>query len=148
MHSHQTLAFSAYKFTDYTPPPRPSLNGGLYTGEAFNGPHGNVPVTPDTTTYLNENLPADAPTAARYMYPPTRTGNSRVEWRGLKPWEGTPKNWGPHNIYCAPCTPPEKAQCYCDEVCPKTQTPHCNKENCRARPAEPKRWFSKYAYLP
>ena len=38
------------------PPKQPELNGGLYTGEPFNGPWGNVPVVPDVTTLTQHTL--------------------------------------------------------------------------------------------
>ena len=34
----------------------PSPNGGLYTGEPFKGPWGNVPVTPDTVHMTTSSL--------------------------------------------------------------------------------------------
>lgn len=144
------LQFASYEFEKYgyTQPPEPSLNGGLYTGEPFQkgAPHANFPVTPDTTVYLQTNLQngTEAPNEARYMYPPSRQGNSHVEWKGLNKYEGTAINSGPYNIYCGPCTPQEK-QCFCEDICPKDQTKLCNKENCVNK--TPKNYFSKYYYI-
>ena len=38
------------------PPKKPELNGGLYTGEPFRGPWGNVPVLPDVLPMTKETL--------------------------------------------------------------------------------------------
>jgi hypothetical protein len=66
--------------SSYTPPPPPSLNGGLYTGAPFQkgAPWGNVPVAPDAGVYNFTNLPPSAPALARYMLPGGgfRPGNS------------------------------------------------------------------------
>lgn len=152
------LQFGLYDFEKYgyMSTPTPSLNGGLYTGEEFhrNAPHRNFPVSPDTTVYLNENLQNGnevAPYEATVMYPPTRKGNSFVEWKGLTKYEGTKVNWGPHNIYC-----PSKScgnddansTCICEDICPNTNTKYCNKHNCVKREKENKRaGMSKYYYV-
>lgn len=50
--------------------PPPALNGGLYTGEPFKGPWGNVPVVPDTDYMINVNLrSARPPPEALTQYP-------------------------------------------------------------------------------
>ena len=36
--------------------PEPTINGGLYTGEAGKAPWGAIPVTPTTANYMNNNL--------------------------------------------------------------------------------------------
>lgn len=41
--------------------PPPSHNGGLYTGEPFNGPWGNVPVVPDAVSLTNKTLKLASP---------------------------------------------------------------------------------------
>lgn len=53
------------------PPPSPSLNGGLYTGEPFQkeAPWGNVPITPDSGVIMFNHLPSSSPLEARYMMP-------------------------------------------------------------------------------
>ena len=54
------------------PPPAPSLNGGLYTGQPFQhgAPWGNVPVPPDAGMMAFGRLfPATAPPEARFMLP-------------------------------------------------------------------------------
>lgn len=64
----------------FTPPPPPSLNGGLYTGQPFRAgaPWANVPVVPDAGIYNFTNLPPSAPRLAKYMVPGggIRPGNS------------------------------------------------------------------------
>lgn len=42
----------------------PSPNGGLYTGERFAGPWGNVPVIPDTMHMTTNTLKSSNPPAA------------------------------------------------------------------------------------
>jgi len=37
--------------SEMIPPKTPALNGGLYTGEAFAGPWGNVPILPDAVPF-------------------------------------------------------------------------------------------------
>lgn len=59
----------------------PSLNGGLYTGEQFKGPWGNVSVIPDvvpmtTETLSNGNTPPDA--ALSQFGNIHRPGNNRL----------------------------------------------------------------------
>ena len=133
----------------YTPPPPPSLNGGLYSGEPFEkgAPWANVPMIPDATymthvalTYGNEVTPGST-----VQYPATRPGNSYVDWVGLSPYEGTAINSGPHNIFCAPCDGDQKKQCYCEDICPNHQTRLCNKDNCAAKVKQNS--FSKYYYV-
>ena len=76
------IDFAPYDFENigYIPPPAPSLNGGLYTGEPFakNAPWGNKPVTADVTAYTNENLRgANPPPGAINQYPgQVRPGNN------------------------------------------------------------------------
>ena len=141
------LNFANYEFEKfgYMQPPKPSLNGGLYTGEEFHrdAKYRNFPITPDATQYIHSNLPNDAPFKSRYMYPATRKGNSFVEWKGLTKYEGTSQNNGPYNIYCLPCEPVSK-KCDCSDLCPKDQTELCNKNNC-INPSEPN-MFNKYYY--
>jgi len=45
-----------YDSKTMVPPKAPELNGGLYTGEAFAGPWGNVPVLPDVTDLTTKTL--------------------------------------------------------------------------------------------
>ena len=49
------LQHSPYAF-DPIGPKQPELNGGLYTGEAFKGPWGNVPIIPDVTVLTQHAL--------------------------------------------------------------------------------------------
>lgn len=145
------LQFAEYDFakTGYTQVPPPSLNGGLYSGEPFerNAPWANVPVTPETTFMINENLNRGNVTApgANYQYPPTRQGNNYVEWKGLSKYEGTALNSGPFNIYCKRCDNDEQKKCFCEDICPKHQTRFCNKQNCVNKKSE--NYFSKFYYV-
>jgi hypothetical protein len=73
----------------YTPPPPPSHNGGLYTGEPFwpGAPWRNFPVTPDTSHYVHLNLrSATPPHQALYQYPSAdhRPGNNFSPMPGIK----------------------------------------------------------------
>lgn len=84
----------------YTPPPKPKLNGGLYTGEPFRegAPWGNVPVVADIDYMIHYNLrSANPPIQALYQYPGTiRPGNNFQAMTGL----GTPEGY---NFGCTPC---------------------------------------------
>ena len=156
--STSKLEFSKYDFESqgYQPVPPPSLNGGLYTGEPFdyNAPWANIHIDPDATEYMYNNLRRGniPPPNARLQYPATRPGNSQVEWRGLSKFEGTHVNWGPHNIYCAPCEAKTDRRCFCEDICPGSPagTPMCNSANCikktvadRAHPA----YYNKLYYV-
>lgn len=76
--------------THYTPPPPPSLNGGLYTGEPFwpGAPWRNFPATPDSSYLVHVNLrSANPPTQALYQYPAAgqRPGNNYSPMPGIRP---------------------------------------------------------------
>ena len=88
----------------YVPPPGPSLNGGLYTGQPFaqGAPWRNYPVAPDAGYYNFTNLPS-VPSAlpiAQHMVP----------GGGLRPGNNTPllppylagSRIGPLNVICLP----------------------------------------------
>jgi hypothetical protein len=66
----------------FVPPPPPTLNGGLYTGEPFpaDAPWRNFPVEPDAGVYAFGNLRGLAPEPALYMLP----------GGGLRPGNNTP----------------------------------------------------------
>jgi len=68
--------------------PKPSLNGGLYTGEPFQkgAPWGNVPVVPDTGYMIHYNLKsANPPPGAEYQYPTGfRPGNNNPILPGVR----------------------------------------------------------------
>jgi len=85
-----------------TPPPPPSLNGGLYTGEPFakGAPWGNVPVTPDAGVYNFTNLPPSAPKLAKFMVPGGgfRPGNSAP----MLPSDFVASRPGGLNMICIP----------------------------------------------
>jgi hypothetical protein len=71
--------------------PPPALNGGLYTGEPFKGPWGNVPVVPDTDYMINVNLrSARPPPEALTQYPGgPRPGNNVQKMPGVRLFDGT-----------------------------------------------------------
>ena len=73
------LQFSPVSQT-ITPPNKPELNGGLYTGEAFKGPWGNVPVIPDeiALTHTVLKLGNTPPPGATKQFSPytIRPGNN------------------------------------------------------------------------
>lgn len=108
---------------NFVPPPKPSLNGGLYTGEPFakDAPYANVPVVPDAGYMIHYNLrSANPPPDAIYQYPGgERPGNNH------QPMPGYSIN-KKYNIAC------NNADC-------KTQDARfdCNCSKCS---------FSKYAY--
>lgn len=68
--------------------PQPMLNGGLYTGEAFQegAPWGNVPCIPDVDYMTNVNLQsASPPPGAIYQYPGNvRPGNNYQKMPGVE----------------------------------------------------------------
>ncbi len=68
--------------------PKPSLNGGLYTGEKFAGPWGNVPAIPDATYMTNVNILSanpQPPFEATFQYPGnTRPGNNIQALKGIE----------------------------------------------------------------
>lgn len=67
----------------FVPPPAPTLNGGLYTGEPFarGAPWGNVPVTPDSGYMMFVALrSANPPPGAEFHVP----------GGGLRPGNNTP----------------------------------------------------------
>ena len=82
------LNYGLYEFEKYgymeAPPPK--LNGGLYTGEPFNGAHGNYPVKPDAVYMTNENLrSANGPVEGLFHYPGNnRPGNNSQKMTGVK----------------------------------------------------------------
>merc|ERR1711871_972207 len=75
--------------------PDPPPNGGLYTGAPFNGPWGNIPVSPSTDSMINKNLvSANPPPRSNTQYPLTvRAGNNYQAMDGIKWYE--PNNKGP-----------------------------------------------------
>ena len=83
-----TLQYSDYEFEKYgyMKPKPPALNGGLYTGEKFNGAHGNVPVQADAEYMITQNLAsANPPIEGRFHYPGyTRPGNNKQNLPGTK----------------------------------------------------------------
>jgi hypothetical protein len=150
LYKMKSLEFSTYDFekTGYMPPPKPSLNGGLYSGEPFkdNAPWANIPVVPEATYMIHENLKRgnDVVPYSTVQYPATRKGNSFVEWKGIQKYEGSAVNYGPYNIYCTPCKY-EEPKCYCEDICPQHHTRFCNDKKCVRK--EKKEYLSKYYYV-
>jgi hypothetical protein len=81
------------------PPPKPLVNGGLYTGKPFpsNAPWRNFPVTPDATYMVSENLKsADGPKAGLDAIPGyTRLGNNVTTFPNHEPYDAER-----YNILC------------------------------------------------
>lgn len=65
--------------------PKPVLNGGLYTGEPFNGPWGNYYVKPDVVYLTNTNLvSANPPQNALTQYGNIiRPGNNDPSFKNI-----------------------------------------------------------------
>lgn len=88
------------KYSDYDNTqsmiPQPKLNGGLYTGESFKGPWGNVYVEPDTVYMTNVALlSANPPPHAPIQYGNTiRPGNNRPQLKHVHRFSDE------HNIVC------------------------------------------------
>ena len=83
--------------------PKPQHNAGLYTGPSFDGPWGNIPVTPTTTNMINQNLrSANPPPGATTQYPGNiRPGNNWQAMVGVDRFISDNKvNWGPFKINC------------------------------------------------
>jgi hypothetical protein len=109
--------------TQHVPPPPPSLNGGLYTGEPFqaNAPWANVPATPDAVSLMMHTLQsANPPPGARYHVPgATRPGNNLLDTPNLQ--------------FISPAH-----SAICVATCPSpNEVARANKETAR---------FAKYAY--
>lgn len=103
------LASADYNIADvgYRPPPKPSLNGGLYTGEPFEetGLHRNFPVQPDSVNYHITNLKsANPPPGAMHQFPDTiRPGNNLPDTVAL----GLSRYSTNHSIMCTKRPAPE-----------------------------------------
>jgi hypothetical protein len=76
--------------------PKPALNGGLYTGEPFKGPWGNLYVQPDMVYLTNENLKsANPPVNALIQYGNViRPGNNNPVLKDIHMYSKE------HNIVC------------------------------------------------
>lgn len=105
------------------PPPKPSLNGGLYTGEPFapGAAYANVPVIPDVSYMIHYNLrSAKPPFDAIFQYPGgNRPGNNYQAMPGVTQTSRSHDLYGTVNR--------------CGE-----KQPNCACSKCR---------FFKYAYL-
>ena len=84
-----SVGSAPYNFEEvgYMPPPAPSLNGGLYTGEPFakGAPWANTYVPADVVAYTNVNLRSAKPApGATTQYPgQTRPGNNIQQMPGI-----------------------------------------------------------------
>ena len=109
-----SLSYTEANFNNVSNIPPPSLNGGLYTGEAFlkDAPWGNVPITPSTDVYIHQNLrSANPPKQAILQYPHNiRLGNNHQDMRGIKRY-----NPNTHAIQCP--NVPKKVPCVCYDEC-------------------------------
>lgn len=89
----------------YVQPPQPSLNGGLYTGEPFKmgAAYANVPVTPDASYIIHENLKtADPPPGATFQYPSGhRPGNNFHIMNGVSTSKGQYQNFACNHYACS-----------------------------------------------
>tara|TARA_Y100000385_G_scaffold291025_1_gene366767 strand:- start:45 stop:2879 length:2835 start_codon:yes stop_codon:yes gene_type:complete len=94
--------------------------------EPCNGPHCTIPVKPEVSNMINNNLKsANPPTEALTQYPGTdRIGNNSIEMPGVSNYIGTPLNNGSFNIKCTG----QKGGVLISEPC---SGPHC------AIPVEP-----------
>ena len=123
--SYAPYKSAAAKETQFGIPER-TLNGGLYTGEAFakGAPWANVPVVPDAGYMIHYNLrSANPPSDALYQYPGTeRPGNNTAIFPGVQMWKN-----GRYGIACVKKEGNEMG--------------HTNTCTCR------KCTMSKYAYL-
>lgn len=117
------MEYAPYSSEFSMPPPPPSLNGGLYTGEPFakDAPWRNFPAIPDAGYLIHYNLrSANPPPDAIYQYPGNvRPGNNYQTMPGVT--KGDPR----FNQLC------NKAAC-------KYETMQCPCHKCK---------FAKYSYL-
>lgn len=113
----------------YAPPPLPSLNGGLYTGEKFkeNSGYRNFPNKPDSVYLHTKTLSsANPPPGAQYQFPDSfRPGNNVPDTHGL----GLHKYGNEHSIMCT-----------------KASSNH-NRENDISTTSSKNKGFRKYHYL-
>lgn len=120
-----TLDDVELKQLPFVPPPKPILNGGLYTGERFEkgAPWANVPVIADVDYMTHVNLrSANPPPQALYQYPGNvRPGNNYQANSGLQQYKGDRGFEGkPYNFSCIPCeaTKPMLTECKCKRIAP------------------------------
>lgn len=83
--------------------PGPSYNGAVTIGEACQGGHCSIPVTPTVENLIHNNLQsANPPPGATLNYPGTnRLGNNQINMPGIHTYSGTENNPGPFNIQCS-----------------------------------------------
>lgn len=82
--------------------PGPSYNGAVTIGEPCVGGHCSIPVTPQVSNMIHNNLlSADPPPGANINYPGTdRLGNNSIQMPGIQDYAGTENNPGPFDIQC------------------------------------------------
>ena len=82
--------------------PGPSYNGAVTIGDACQGGHCAIPVTPTVENLIHHNLnSANPPPGATVNYPGTdRLGNNQISMPDIYAYTGTENNPGPFNIQC------------------------------------------------
>lgn len=79
-----------YDSREKMPPKMPELNGGLYTGEAFAGDWGNVPVIPDVTPLTVDTL------LKQQSEPMARSATMQFDPGLLRPGNNAPQGFPVH----------------------------------------------------
>ena len=102
-----TVPLSNQWNSPYSMNPPEQFNGGLYTGEPFNGPHGNIPVIPTAyyMTHVNLKSANPPPGAMNQDIGENRPGNNYLATNKL--WY-VPKNndsYGPYELQCKNINP-------------------------------------------
>jgi hypothetical protein len=81
--------------------PGPSFNGAVTIGQACDGGHCSIPITPTTDNMIHNALNSNTP-GANVSYPGTnRLGNNSFDMPGIQAYDGTAINSGPFNLQCA-----------------------------------------------
>ena len=121
----------------YISPPKPSLNGGLYTGEKFhdNAEYKNFPAKPDAVYLHKENLKsANPPPNVSFQFPDNfRPGNNLPDSIAF----GLNRFKNENSIICTHYKPQENIHC-------KT-TENCESIECKNKMYN--KGFSKHYYL-
>lgn len=116
--------FSAYRQNEvgYIPPPKPSLNGGLYTGEPFKSDslYKNFPVKPDAVYMNTENLKSARPSVPNvsFQFPDGfRPGNNLPDTQAF----GLSRYGNEHSILCTHYQPQTNVSCNSSANCESVQ---------------------------
>jgi hypothetical protein len=94
--------FTGYNIDNmsHVPAPKPSLNGGLYTGESFkpNAEYRNFPVKPESLYMISNLSSANPPPGAQSQFPDNfRPGNNMPHVTDIMPLK---KYSEQHSIIC------------------------------------------------